>query len=86
MSEMCECQDGCDCAQVPGPAALVVMRGGAVMKVCTRCHLTGDDNRVVYAIGPTNPPSQEQYAYDILGWFWLATGRFPSQDEVGGEA
>ena len=86
MSERCECRDGCQCADAPGPAALLIMRDGAPLRVCTRCVIESSGDRVVCSIVPLDPPSKELFEYDFLGWLMLVSNRYPSEDDVGGEA
>ena len=82
----CECRDGCACSiREPGPAAFLIMRKDAPLRVCTRCVLT-DGDKVICSIVPVDPPSRELFEYDPIGWFMLAGRDFPTEDEVGGEA
>jgi hypothetical protein len=67
----CECRDGCPCAENPGPAALLVLRNGNPLHVCTRCCLTEVD-QVLFITVPTDPPPQEFLEYDLLGCFALS--------------
>lgn len=43
---MCEC-DGAMCCRGYGPAAFSVVRDGKAMKVCTKCDLSSDTNKVL---------------------------------------
>ena len=43
----CECRQWCQCQRNdPGPAAEEITRDGKRLRVCTRCKLTGDTDRV----------------------------------------
>lgn len=65
----CECRQGCQCAGIPGPAAEEITRNGKRMKVCTRCTLTGDVDRVWLVTEDT--PGDVFRNYDPLGFFCI---------------
>ena len=76
----CECRDGCECAKTPGPAALIVLRDGHPLHVCTRCHLSQVD-KILSVTVSLDPPPQEFLAYDFLGC--LALSMMPPTQEEG---
>ena len=69
----CECRDGCACQTDPGPAAFEVTRpepdgkGAQVLKVCTRCHLTGDEDETLLVT--EEDPIAPFLEHDPLGVF-----------------
>ena len=38
----CECRDGCQCKEKPGPAAVILKRDENYLSCCTRCILSED--------------------------------------------
>jgi hypothetical protein len=61
----CECRDGCQCQEKPGPAAYLIQRDGRKLRVCTRCTLPGDETLEVLV--NKNTPSREYIEHDALG-------------------
>ena len=61
----CECTRGCKCSCQPGPAAYLVERCGQQLKVCTCCHIAGDQV-VKILVDPRNDPFPF-IQYDPLG-------------------
>ena len=80
----CECS--CEhCADIPGPAALIIMRDKEVLNVCTRCHLIGSELGVTLGMRqnpdkilaiPAKHATREQIdmfiTYDTMGSVVLA--------------
>ncbi len=66
----CECRDGCQCEDTPGPAAFSVVRDGKKMRVCTRCYLKTDSAKKLLV---TRTDSSVLYfSYDVLGALLIA--------------
>jgi hypothetical protein len=67
----CECRDGCRCEAFAGPAAWTVNRDGRILKVCSRCTLSGDTDRKLLVTNET--PSAPFEEYDDLGFFLICS-------------
>jgi hypothetical protein len=62
---LCECRQGCNCEDSPGPALVEITRRGRTMRVCTFCHLSGDTTLRVL---PEALPHPNVYMeYDAFG-------------------
>jgi len=69
---LCECRAGCACCEQAGPAALQVRRGDLILKICTRCLLSGDLDRTVLLRGSDEIGTL--WEYDCLGMMVLVLG------------
>ncbi len=67
----CECRDGCQCKAVAGPAAWTINRDGRILKVCSRCTLSGDTDRKLLVTDETPLAPFEEY--DFLGAFLICS-------------
>lgn len=65
----CECQEGCDCAGTPVPAAYLVQRDTKVLSVCTLCRHSTDRHLDLLVTRHHDPlPFLE---WDMLAFFFL---------------
>jgi hypothetical protein len=79
MIELCECRQGCQCQEHPGPAAFLIERRGQQMKVCTRCDLPSD---TFIGLLVTDETEAKPFAdYDFLGTLVMAW-RLKNQEEA----
>ena len=62
---LCECRDNHGAAGCRGPAAWLVTRDGLKLRLCTRCDLSGDRDKVLLVVG--SDPLQPYSSYDSLG-------------------
>ncbi len=73
----CECRQGCQCQGVPGPAAEEITRDGKRLRVCTRCTLPEDTDRVWLVT--KDSPADVFMNYDTLGFF-VIIGHLSSEE------
>ncbi len=79
MIELCECRQGCQCQEHPGPAAFLVERDLKQMKVCTRCDLSSD--RFLCLLVTDETEAAPFVEYDAMGAMVLAW-RLKNQKEA----
>lgn len=73
---ICECRDGCQCQDNPGPAMHIIERKGKVMNVCSRCDLTGDTMISRFALNREELSAAALLEYDPIAALMLALGDF----------
>ncbi len=73
---ICECRDGCQCQDNPGPAMHIIERNGKVMNVCSRCDLTGDTMIKRFALNRETLSAEALIEYDPIAALMVMMGEF----------
>lgn len=68
----CQCREGCQCQEHPGPAAMEVLRDGVSLLVCTRCDRQSRGDIFVRTLLDGDTRVEVFMIYDPLGLACMA--------------